>query len=153
MALALSDQALLRQLHGLALTIYQAQQDVLAAQARGDVAYVGARLQDLRRLRDLFADTARRFQANDPAVLGALDRFILGAGTWIEQSVDALPGAIAAIPNAILKALGDIANEAGKQATGAILPWLIGGSLVLVFLFYAEKSSTVRAGTRAALRA
>lgn len=145
------DQAALKTLHALALSIYQAQQDVLAAQGRGDVAYVQKRLQDVSTLRNLLAQKSAQFVTSDTGALGALDRFILGTGTWVEQSLKALPGAIAFIPKAIIDALADIAQHAGIKAIGVSIPLFLLGGALLYFIFQAEKSSTIRAGTKAAL--
>ena len=139
-----TDQVLLRQLHALALSLYQAQQDVRAAQARGDAGYAAKRLEDVQRLRDLFQQTATQFRSNDAELLGAVDRFILAAGNWIEQSVGHLPGAVAAIPNAILDGIGKMGERMGTTALKVAVPFLVLGGLVLWFLSYAEKSRTVR---------
>lgn len=139
-----SDRALLTELHALALSIYQATQDVLAAQARGDVSYVQARIQDVRRLRDIFATTSAQFTAKDPYALGAIDRFILGTGTWIEQSLRALPGAIAALPIALVDGLGRVAGSAGVSVLGGILPWVGLGLVVIWLVGKAEKTGTGR---------
>jgi len=138
------DQILMRQLHAIALTIYQAQQDILAAQARGDTAYVRARLQDLQRMRGFFETTAAQLRGNDPLALSSVERFILAAGTWIDNSVRALPGAIAAIPNALISAIGDIGSHAGSSLLGAALPWLAVGALVLFAVTKAERTRTYR---------
>ena len=60
-----SDQIAMQQLHALALSLYQAQQDVLRAQQRGDVSYVQSRLQDIARFRDIFRTKAQQFQIAD----------------------------------------------------------------------------------------
>lgn len=146
-----TDPVLARQLHGLALAIYQAQQDILAAQARKDTGYVQARLVDLGNLRTLFAQTAAQLQANDPELLTAMDRFIVSAGGWIDQAVGALPGAIAAIPNALIDALQKILTKLEGSAIQLTLPLLALGGILIFFLLQAEKSSTVRKATTAAL--
>jgi hypothetical protein len=138
------DQVLVRQLHAIALTIYQAQQDILAAQARGDTAYVQARLQDLQRMRTLFERTAAEYRGNEPLVLSGIEQFIASAGTWIDNSIKALPGAIAAVPNAILDALEKFLSRAGQDAFKALLPWLVVGAIVLFALKQAEKTRTYR---------
>lgn len=143
-ALATSDQALLRQLHATALAIYQAQRDVLAADARGDMPYVSARLVDLQRMRDLFVDTAARFRANDPEALTAMDQVILSVGTWIQEAVDAAPGAIAALPNIFLDAVGKIGVKAGTTAIAISLPLIGLGLLVLWLVGRAERTRTYR---------
>jgi len=139
-----TDQVLLQRLHALALSLYQAQQDVRNAQARGDIGYAGKRLEDVQRLRDLFQQTAAQFQSNDADLLGAVDQFILAAGTWIEQSVGHLPDAVAAIPNAIVEGIGKMGAKLGTTALQVAVPFLVLGGLALWFLSYAEKSRTVR---------
>lgn len=145
---AVSDQVLLRQLHALAQSIYQAQQDIRAAQQRGDTSYAQARLVDLRRLRDLFQQKAAAFHSNDVELMGGIDRFILAAGTWIEQSMASLPGAIAAIPNAIVDGVGLIGRKVGEQGgsvlLGASVPVILVGGMLVWFLLQAERSRTVR---------
>lgn len=144
-----SEQALYRELHGLALALYQAHQDVLAAQARGDVPYMRARLQDAANLQRLFADTAAQFRATgqltDPDGLTAIDRIIVTAGNWIQASVAALPGAIAALPNAFVAALALILEKAGGAATKAVFPWIVLlGGLGLVLFLGVRKAETTR---------
>jgi len=143
-----NDQALLRQLHALALAIYQAQQDIRAAQGRGDASYARARLLDLQRLRDLFQQTAAQFHSNDMELMSGIDRFILAAGTWIEQSMASLPGTLAAIPNAVIDGVGLIGRKVGEQGgtilLGASVPILLVGGMLVWFLLQAEKSRTVR---------
>lgn len=73
-----------KELHALAVAIYAAQQ------AR-DVERVIS-------LRQQFVVKAREMAALGGGDLTWLDRFILTTGTWIEQSVKALPAAIAALP-------------------------------------------------------
>lgn len=133
--MAATDQVLMQRLHGLALALYQAQQDVRAASQRGDQDYALDRMQDVKNLRDLFARTADEFRANDPAgtQISGFDRFLLGVDQWITAAIAALPGAIAAIPRAI-----------GSGLLGAALPWLLGGVVIVAFLKYAEGSRTVR---------
>jgi hypothetical protein len=123
------DQVMLQQLHALAVAIYQAQQDAKAAQERGDIQYATNRIQEVARLRDQFQVLAHQFVGVD--ALGGVDAFILKTGTWVEQSMKALPGALAAIPSAF-----------GQATFMALLPWVGAGLLVLWFLGRAEKSRT-----------
>lgn len=139
-----TDQVLLRQLHALALSLYQAQQDVRAAQGRGDVAYATKRLEDVQRLRDLFQQTAAQFRSNDPELLTAMDRFILATANWIDQSLGALPNAVAAIPNAVVDGIGKMGVKLGMTAFQVSIPLLALGGLALWFLLRAEKSRIVR---------
>ncbi len=144
-----SDAVLLRRLHGLALTLYQAQQDIQSAQLRGDLAYARSRLLDVERLRDLFNTTAQQFQGNDPEALGAFGVFLSGVAgfildvrTWIEGG--GLVRAATFIPRTVLDAIGTVGQKAGWTGVGIALPVLALGGLALWFLFQAEKSRTVR---------
>lgn len=139
-----TDRALLTELHALALSIYQATQDVLAAQVRGDFDYVQRRTQDVRRLRDIFQATSQQFTASDPYALGAIDRFILGTGTWIEQAVRALPGAIAALPIALVDGLGRVAGKAGWTVLGVSVPVILLALAAIYVVTQAEKTGTGR---------
>lgn len=139
-----TDRALLTELHALALTIYQATQDVLAAQARGDVVYVQRRIQDVERMRGIFQATSEQFAGNDSYALGAIDRFILGTGTWVAAALRALPGAIAALPIAIVQGVGKVAGVTGAVTFGALLPWVGAGLLVIWLVTKAEKTGTGR---------
>jgi hypothetical protein len=122
---------------------------VITAQARGDVDYVQARIQDVQRLRNMFQQTAQQFRGNDPVSLTAIDRFILATGTWIEQAVKALPGAIAALPSAIVDGFGQATGQAGVSVLKAILPWVGIGVVVLWLVNRAEGTATGRRLLRA----
>lgn len=139
------------QLHALALSIYQAQRRAEAARAQGNEAGVTIELTNVANLREAFRDVADRMLAAmeqvDPTTLGAVDRIILASGTWVEQFRDALPGAVAALPNAVLEAAGEIA---GTTVTKLLVPVLLGGALLLLFVRQAERSPTIRAGVRRA---
>lgn len=138
----------LEQLHALALSIYQAQQRAEAAKARGDTGTAMAEVQNVRNLRDTFVQVRQRFlevaEQVDPTGLGAVDRVVLATGQWIERFLTALPGAIAALPKAVLSAAGDIGASAGVQAFKVSLPLVATGVVLLWFLMRAEKSRTVR---------
>lgn len=151
-----SDQVLLQRLHGYALAIYQAQQDIQQAQGRKDAAYAQARLIDLGNLRDLFQTTATQFQGNDADAIGAFGQFMAGVADFINQVkawIDAggISSAVAFIPNTILDAIGKIGQKAGMTALGISLPLLALGGLLLFFIVQAEKSPTVRRASAAAL--
>lgn len=85
------DTFLVRQMHALAIAINQAKE-------RGDRAGVEALLARFK----VLATEYRQRGATD---FSAFDRFILTVGQWIETSVDAIPGAIAALPMAVGKGL------------------------------------------------
>jgi hypothetical protein len=130
-----------RRLHGLAQAIAQATGDVTRWSAQGMIPEARARVEDVRRLRDLFAATLdemrpiqERLGAGD---LSGAERALLGVGTWIEQSVRALPGAIAALPKAVLAGV--------TEAVTPALLWigLLGLGLILL-VGRAERTRTYR---------
>ena len=85
------DSFLVRAMHDVAVAIY-------AAKQRNDRAEVERLLEQFR----VFADEYRARGATD---LSAVDRFVLAVGNWIENAVDAIPAAIAALPTAVGKGL------------------------------------------------
>lgn len=95
--------ALLQQLHQIALQIN-------AAKAAGDT-------QQVTDLLAQFQQVASDYRAaGDPAdQLTTFDQFVLDTGNWVQQSVNALPGAISALPSAI-----------GSGLLQAAIPWAIG---------------------------
>jgi hypothetical protein len=144
-----SDSTLLTRLHALALSLYQAQQDVISAQGRGDTVYVQSRLQDVQRLRDLFNVTAQQFQGNDAEAIGAFGQFLSGVadferqvGDWI--AAGGIGKALAFIPNQVIGAVGIIGQKAGAVALGISIPVLLLGAALLVFLGKAERTRTFR---------
>ena len=132
-----TDQVQIRQLHALAMAIYQAQQDVKAAQARGDVAYVQARIQDVERLRDAFQVKAAQFQSGDADVLGAIAGFLAGVALWLLQP-------LAALPSGILDGVTRLGVKAGVSAVSVALPLVALAGLLLWVVSRAEKSRTYR---------
>jgi len=136
------------QLHALALAIYQAQRRAEAAKASGALDLARAEVSNVVNLRRSFQDVNGKFQAamevNDPTAMTAVDNIVLKTGTWVERFMDALPGALAAIPNAVLDSAGIIGARAGMNALAISLPLVGLGVLALWFLSRAEKSATVR---------
>ena len=143
--LATDPQALYKQLHALALSMYQVKQRIQGHEAAGHVELVRAELKTLVYLRDLFADTARRFEAtgNDEG-LNIAEQVLLSSGTYIDSVLKALPGAVIAIPSAFIQATGQLLTKAGGIALGAALPWGLLAVGAVALLLYAERSSTVR---------
>lgn len=143
-ALATDPQVILRQLHGLAIAIYQAQQR--AAQNPG------VEVTNVRNLLAQFQVVARRFleasEGADPTKLGALDRFVLATGTWIEQSVQVLPRALSAIPRAFVDAIGESTGAVGWATLRALVPFALLGVLLFAgargAVREAEKTRTYR---------
>lgn len=63
---------------------------------------------------------------------------------WARSVLDAIPGVIAAVPNAVVDGLGKIASNTGSVVFGALMPWLAVGGLVLFAVTQAEKTRTYR---------
>lgn len=82
-----TDTYLVQQMHALAIAINQAKE-------RNDKAAVVALLQRF----EMLADEYRSHGTGD---LTATDNFVLAVGNWIQKSVDAIPQAIAALPQAV----------------------------------------------------
>ena len=81
------DAFLVRQMHALAIAIYDAKQ-------RGDKTTVAALLSRFEALAD-------EYRARGTADFSGTDRFILATGQWIEDTVTAIPSAISALPKAV----------------------------------------------------
>lgn len=81
------DTFLVKQMHALAIAIYDARQ-------RGDKQTVALLL-------DRFKALADEYRARGAGDLSGTDRFILATGQWIEDSVTAIPSAISALPKAV----------------------------------------------------
>lgn len=103
---------LVRELHATAIAINQ-------AKARKDIAGVQNLMQHFRDVADQYISLGAQA---DAAEFSWLDKFILATGTWIEDSIKALPGAIAAVPSAI-----------GEGIIKASFPFILlfGGYIVL----------------------
>lgn len=134
--IATDPRVLLSHLHGLAVAIYQAQQRAHTNPA--------VEIQNVRNLLAQFQDTARRFlaasEAADPTELGAIDRFVLATGHWIEGSIRALPGAVSAIPRALVDAVGGTAWGVVRN----LLPFVAIGAVLFWGLQSAERTRTYR---------
>lgn len=76
-----------REMHNLANQIY-------AAKQRNDRVAVAA-------LAEQFRVVADQYRALGSADMSAIDRFLIAVDQWIETSIDAIPGAIAALPRAV----------------------------------------------------
>jgi hypothetical protein len=81
------DTFLVKQMHALAIAIYDAKQ-------RGDKAAVEALLAR-------FVALANEYRARGAGDMTGTDTFILKVGQWIEDSVTAIPSAISALPTAV----------------------------------------------------
>lgn len=145
-----SDQALLRELHGLAMSIYQAQQDIIAAQQRGDAAYAVARTQDVTRLREIFTSTAEQFQGNDLDALSLFTQFADRVRDWEDGVKDwvangGISDVLAFIPTQLL----DLLEKLGKKAAGTALDIglpiiLVGAGLIALLIFGVGKAERTR---------
>jgi hypothetical protein len=81
------DTYLVQQMHAIATAIYQAKQ-------RNDKV-------DAANLLTKFQELANEYRARGASDLTPFDNFVLATGAWIEQSVDAIPNALAALPVAV----------------------------------------------------
>lgn len=81
------DTYLVRQMHAIAVAIYQAKQ-------RGDKA-------DAANLLTQFQELADEYRARGASDMTPFDNFVLATGQWISDSVDAIPSALAALPTAV----------------------------------------------------
>lgn len=81
------DTFLVRQMHALAIAIYDAKQ-------RNDKTTVAALLERFKALAD-------EYRARGAGDMTGTDRFILATGQWIEGVVTAIPSAISALPKAV----------------------------------------------------
>lgn len=82
-----TDAYLVQQLHALALAISQAKQ-------RGDV-------QGVQNLLPSFQALADEYRERGPIGVSPFDKFLLATGEWVQQTLNALPNAVAAVPLAI----------------------------------------------------
>lgn len=139
-----AEQAKWKQLHALALSIYQAQQRANQFQAAGDLSNAAGEVGTVQTLRGLFDRKADEIRMMTGSVLTDADDFILSVGEWVQDFVRAIPGATAAIPSAIIDGLAKIAGRAGASVGLAALPWAAIALGVVGLLLVAEKSSTVR---------
>lgn len=138
------EQAKWKQLHAIALSIYQAQQRANKNLADGNVTQAQREAQVVLTLRGLFQRKAAEIRALVPGLdLSWVDRMTLATGEWVTAVLQALPGALAAIPNAFVDGLGRIAANAGNQAGKAILPWglIVVGLVGLLFFFERTRTS------------
>lgn len=146
-----SDDPLLHQLHQIALVIVSLRNQanmilsqVANADSTPDLDALTGLMQQIAVQVQNFRNVAAQRQAQNPYALSSFDQAILDIGTWAQAVVQALPNALAAIPNALINAAAKIASNAGTAVLGASVPWLIGGGLVLMLVLQAEKSRTYR---------
>ena len=139
------EQAKWRQLHALALSIYQAQQRANQHLASGNLAQAQREASVVLTLRTLFAVKAREIQALVPGMdLSWLDRMVVATGEWVAAVLQALPGALAAIPNAFLDGAALIALRAGENTAKAAVPWALIVVGLVGLLLLIEKTRTSR---------
>jgi hypothetical protein len=153
-----SSDANLQQLHLIAVAIVNlrnyidGQLDNISNADAPDVDWQGmtTAAQSIVQLKAQFQHYAalRAQQTKDLASLNLLEQAVLDIGAWAQGVLNALPTALAAIPNALIDALGKVASNAGGAALSAALPWaaLVAGGIGLLLL--SEKSRTVRRALR-----
>jgi len=128
--LGATDQELLQQLHALAVSIYAAQQAAIQLSQTGQAAAARTKVLEVSSLRDQFQAVATQFQGNDPTTkLSWIESGLLSVGTWIEQALAALPGAIAALPKAI-----------GEGLLMGAVPWVIGAVVAFWLMKQARRA-------------
>lgn len=139
----------LGQLHAVALSLYQAQQRAMDAATAKNGTLALAELGTVKQLRAAFAQVRDKFLAAaevvDPTALAASDRILLASGTWVDNFLKVLPGALAAPFKVVVEATGQIGAAAGGQLFKVSLPVVATGLLVVFLLLQAERSRTVRA--------
>jgi len=146
-----------RQLHQLAAAIYQKQQlidgylnNISNANAVMDwPAMIGA-ANAMVQLKQQFNTLRARIDRNTRAQnqIGMLDRVILSLGTYVDQVITALPSSLASVPNAFIRAMGEVGQQGGKTLAGIAATWIIPIGLGLMLLQQLEKSPTARAAMR-----
>lgn len=135
-----SDSALLKELHATAIGIKTAHDAAIAAAAAGNEPLALQYIESVTTLRQHFAEVAGAFQANDPTRLSTFDNFLLTVDAWVTNALRTLPGAIAAIPNAIYAGVAQATQTAGWATLGALVPWILVGGLVLYGLKEGRKA-------------
>jgi hypothetical protein len=81
------DTYLVQQMHAIATAIYQ-------AKLRGDKT-------DAANLLSQFQELANEYRSRGASDMTPFDNFVLATGQWIQQSVDAIPNALAALPTGV----------------------------------------------------
>lgn len=137
---------LIKQLHGWAVAIQQATEDATQATSEDEkqnaIAQVQIDRSYFRATLDQLKVVGTRLGNRD---FTAFDRFILNVGNWIDHSVQALPGAIAAIPKALIDAIADVLSHAGGAAVKSVLPWVLGiAGLAALVIFGAKQAEQTR---------
>ena len=142
---------LLQQLHSLAVQIIAQRNaanailsNVSNADASVDWDGLNTALANIVSLQQQFKSVAAQRTAQNPYALSAFDNAILAVGDWAQATLNALPGAIAAVPDAIVNGLGKIVQNAGGAAFVASVPFLALAAAGVGLLLFAEKSRTVR---------
>ncbi|HEX3698905.1 MAG TPA: hypothetical protein VH374_26280 [Polyangia bacterium] len=158
----------LQQLHQLALTIAALRQqfgDVLnntVANADADEQINGVDVgtvltqlaQSIATEVGIFSSLRSQIDATTAAQcsVGPLDQAILDVGSWAQQMIQVLPSALAAVPNALVNALGTVVTNAGQQTAKALV-WpaiIVVGAIGLAAL--GERTRTGRAASTALVR-
>lgn len=151
----------LRQLHALAVliaTLRQTFNAYLNNAANADADFDPAVLTQLGQQLQYYVAQFQQMRASidrttvTTYALSKADQALLDVGTWAQQVIAILPNAIAAVPNALLDAVGKVATNAGRNVAQSLaIPALIVGALaigVVAFVKSAERTRTGRALAR-----
>lgn len=124
--------------------INRAVSGVSNADATVDMDSLAADVIQLQGMHAEFYNLVQQWKGANPYAhdLNLANDYLAFLADWAQGMIQAIPETIAAVPNAVVDGLGNIASHGGQVAFGAILPWLAVGGAVLVFLKYAEKSRT-----------
>lgn len=142
---------LLNQLHQIALVIVSLRNQaniilssVSNADATVDFDQLTALLNQIGDWKVKFQQVAAQRAAQNPYAVSWTDQAILDIGNWAQGVLNALPNAVAAIPNAFVNAAGRVIGNAGSSLFGASLPWLAIVGVGLFVVTQAEKTRTYR---------
>lgn len=146
----------LAQLHQLAVLIVALRQtfnNYLNAASNADADFDPATLTAIAQQLQSYVDQFRSLRGSidhstaSMYALSTADQAILDAGTWAQQALAALPNAIAAIPNALVNALGNIATNTGKQVAKSIaVPAALIGGGILAAIWLVKQAEQTRTG-------
>lgn len=147
-----SGDADLTQLHALAVAIvnlrnYFNGQLSLVSNADGspDLQGMTQAVQSIASLQGQFKTIAARRAATNPYALTGLDATVEAIGTWAQNALNALPSALAAVPDALVNALAQVVRNTGTSAVSAFSPLLIGAAVVgAALIFGAKQAETTR---------
>lgn len=153
-ASTLDDVQDMRTLHSIALSINQLRNEAMAAAARGDTARVAEDLAGVEQMRSIFRTVSARFVSRGVegsaaqyfnAALVSIDNVVTTLRRWVTEGIQAVPGAIAAIPNAVIDGLANVLDKliarTGQSALKLSVPIVL---LVLGAVFLVSKAESTR---------